>query len=338
MKSLFARKAARGHWPHEVQRRTMGGVHLRTNPSSKSVLSVCIAALGIVLVVSAQLAGATGTQDQSQEAQTDLNGVAAIGSQIAAQTFTAGLEGSPDQVDLLLTRYGSPGSLFVEIHTADAGVPTSQVIASGVVVDTNLDTDPYTFEWVSVVLSPIDFVSIGTLYAIVVRDAGGAIFPTDYFVWAEAEFDPYANGMTLTSVDGGTSWFPATSADFAFRTYVGPSTIEVSIDIKPGSATNPINLSSTGSIPVTILSTSTFDATAVDPASVCFGDAESPAERDCIALDGGIEDINGDGQPDLLLRFKTRETGIDPGDTQACLTGTTFSDASLEGCDSIKTF
>lgn len=338
MKSLFARKAARGHWPHEVQRRRMGGVHLRTNPSSKSVLSVCIAALGIVLVVSAQLAGATGTQDQSQEAQTDLNGVAAIGSQIAAQTFTAGLEGSPDQVDLLLTRYGSPGSLFVEIHTADAGVPTSQVIASGVVVDTNLDTDPYTFEWVSVVLSPIDFVSIGTLYAIVVRDAGGAIFPTDYFVWAEAEFDPYANGMTLTSVDGGTSWFPATSADFAFRTYVGPSTIEVSIDIKPGSATNPINLSSTGSIPVTILSTSTFDATAVDPASVCFGDAESPAERDCIALDGGIEDINGDGQPDLLLRFKTRETGIDPGDTQACLTGTTFSDASLEGCDSIKTF
>jgi hypothetical protein len=116
MKSLFARKAARGHWPNEVQRRTMGGVHLRTNPSSKSVLSVCIAALGIVLVVSAPLAGATGTLDQSQEAQTDLNGVAAIGSQIAAQTFTAGLEGSPDQVDLLLTRYGSPGSLIVEIH------------------------------------------------------------------------------------------------------------------------------------------------------------------------------------------------------------------------------
>ena len=31
MKSLFARKAARGHWPHEVRRQRMGGVHLRTN-------------------------------------------------------------------------------------------------------------------------------------------------------------------------------------------------------------------------------------------------------------------------------------------------------------------
>jgi hypothetical protein len=47
MKSLFARKAARGHWPHEVRRQRMGGVHLRTNPSSRSVVGVCIAALGI---------------------------------------------------------------------------------------------------------------------------------------------------------------------------------------------------------------------------------------------------------------------------------------------------
>ena len=311
---------------------------MRTNRLSRVVLSLCMATeAGFALVASAPPAGATGALDQSQESQTDLNGVAMVGSQLAAQTFAAGLQGSPDQVDLLLTRYGNPGSLVVEIHTADAGIPTTQVIASGAVVDTDLDTDPYSFEWVPVALSPTAPVSIGTQYAIVVRDAGGAIFPTDYFVWALAEFDPYENGMGLTSVDGGANWFPATSADFAFRTYVGASVIEVLVDIKPGSSTNPINLSSTGTIPVAILSTSILDARTVDPASVCFGDAESPAERDCAAANGGIEDINGDGRPDLLLRYRTRQTGMDLGDIRACLTGTLFSGASLEGCDSIKT-
>jgi hypothetical protein len=88
---------------------------------------------------------------------------------------------------------------------------------------------------------------------------------------------------------------------------------------------------------VAILLTSSFDATTVDPASMCFGDAESPAERDCIALNRSIEDVNGDGRPDLMLHFKTKQTGIDPGNTQACLTGMTFSGVSIEGCDSIKT-
>lgn len=311
---------------------------MRTNRLSKVVLRLCMATVaGLALVANTPPAGATGTLDQSQESQTDLNGVAMVGSQLAGQTFTAGLHGSPDQVDLLLTRYGNPGSLVVEIFTAGAGIPTTQVIASGTIEETDLDTDPYSFEWVPVALSPTAPVSIGTQYAIVVRDAGGAIFPNDYFVWAVAEFDPYEDGMGLTSVDGGASWFPASSADFAFRTYVGASVTQVLIDIKPGSTTNPVNLSSIGTIPVAILSTSVFDAMTVDPASVCFGDAESPVERDCTASNGGLEDVNGDGRLDLLLRFGTRQTGIDLGDTRACLTGTLFSDGKLEGCDSIKT-
>jgi hypothetical protein len=36
MKSLFARKAARGHWPHEAQRRRMGGVHRWIPPPGAS--------------------------------------------------------------------------------------------------------------------------------------------------------------------------------------------------------------------------------------------------------------------------------------------------------------
>src|SRR4029079_18154333 len=46
-------------------------------------------------------------------------------------------------------------------------------------------------------------------------------------------------------------------------TFGGAGALGVPIDIKPGSTTNPIKLSSTGKIPVAILSTSTFDATTV---------------------------------------------------------------------------
>ena len=47
--------------------------------------------------------------------------------------------------------------------------------------------------------------------------------------------------------------------------------------------------------------------------------------------------MNGDGRLDLLLHFETQQTGIDPGDTQACLTGKTFTGVGVEGCDAITT-
>jgi hypothetical protein len=114
----------------------------------------------------------------------------------------------------------------------------------------------------------------------------------------------------------------------------------VPVDIKPGSATNPINLRSRGVIPVAILSTDSFDATTVDPASVCFGGAEDASQRDCTEAAHGrghLGDVNGDGRLDLLLHFETQQTGIDPGDTQACLTGTTATTSNVEGCDAITT-
>jgi uncharacterized delta-60 repeat protein len=127
------------------------------------------------------------------------------------------------------------------------------------------------------------------------------------------------------------------SQDFGLARYEGGTAITVPIDIRPGSSTNPIKLSGSGKIPVAILSTSSFDATMVDPTSVCFGDAGAPVQRDCTAAHSSLEDVNADGRLDLLLFFETWQTGIDPGDTQACLTGKTFSGVGVEGCDSIAT-
>jgi hypothetical protein len=114
--------------------------------------------------------------------------------------------------------------------------------------------------------------------------------------------------------------------------------LAVEIDIKPGSSKNPVNLKSKGVIPVAILSTESFDATLVDPLSVCFGDAEDASQRDCTEAHGKghPKDVNGDGIEDLKLHFNTQETGIDEGDTQACLTGTTNDGLAIEGCDAVK--
>jgi hypothetical protein len=125
-----------------------------------------------------------------------------------------------------------------------------------------------------------------------------------------------------------------------------PTAIQVQIDIMPNTFPNLINLKSKGVIPVAILSTSTFDATTVDPLTVCFGDANDPpppypSERDCTEAHGKghISDVDGDGDKDLVLHFETKDTGIDPGDTQACLTGRTYGSTPIQvqGCDSIRT-
>jgi hypothetical protein len=138
------------------------------------------------------------------------------------------------------------------------------------------------------------------------------------------------------SVTGGS---PLLDLAFQQSGCLAPPSIEVSVDIKPGTTLNPINLFSKGFVPVAIVTTESFDATSVDPSTVCFGDDDNPNQRDCTEGHdmGHIEDVNGDGRSDLLLHFEVSETGIDPGDSRACLSGKTFADVDIEGCDSIKT-
>ncbi len=136
------------------------------------------------------------------------------------------------------------------------------------------------------------------------------------------------------SVLGGPDLGTPNTFIFAYR-----RVLELGIDIKPGSFPNSIKLSNNGVVPVAILSTTTFDATTVDPDTVCFGDAEAPLERDCSEAHGTghIEDVNGDLLLDLVLHYETGETGIDLGDITACLTGQTFGGQDVAGCDSVRT-
>ena len=103
--------------------------------------------------------------------------------------------------------------------------------------------------------------------------------------------------------------------------------------MKPGSASNTVNPKSNGVIPVAILTTETFDATTVNPVSVEF----RPNRATEAHGKGHIEDVNNDGEPDLVLHFRTQDTGITCGVTSASLTGQTVGSERIEGSDAITT-
>ena len=112
-----------------------------------------------------------------------------------------------------------------------------------------------------------------------------------------------------------------------------PEGSPITIDIKPGDKQNVVNPKSKGVIPVAILTTDLFDATTVDPSSVYFG----PTGVEALELKAVFEDVNGDGQLDMLLFFATQQTGIQCGDTACVLKAKTYDQADLEGTDSIRT-
>ena len=116
--------------------------------------------------------------------------------------------------------------------------------------------------------------------------------------------------------------------------------IALTIDIKPGSDRNSINPNSKGVIPVAILGSASFDVTTVDVTTLAFGpDGATPAHdlTDPIVYADHLQDVNGDGFTDLVSHYRTQDTGIAKGDTEACLTGETTGGVAISGCDAIKT-
>jgi hypothetical protein len=109
--------------------------------------------------------------------------------------------------------------------------------------------------------------------------------------------------------------------------------VPISIDIKPATFPNSINPKSRGRIPVAILSTSFFDATDADPATILFG----ANGLEAAPVQSAIEDVNGDGRMDLVLHFLTQETGITCETSSVSLTGETFSGVKITGSDFIET-
>jgi len=139
-----------------------------------------------------------------------------------------------------------------------------------------------------------------------------------------------------------------------------PSTLTVSIDIKPNSARNRIEIESDEDgdgdddhkhkhdhdrghgkkVSVALLSTAQFNAVLqVDRYSLTFG---STGDEDSLNLKGRRRvadcrkrDVNKDGLSDLVCQFRINKTGFKLGDTMGHLKGLTIDGLAFEGSDMV---
>ena len=109
----------------------------------------------------------------------------------------------------------------------------------------------------------------------------------------------------------------------------------VTIDIKPGSYPNSINLGSNGSVPVAIFSTPTFDARTVIPASVTLAGASVKLRGNGTPM-SSVQDVNGDGLPDLVVHVSTEALQLTASDAEAVLEGQTIDGRRIRGTDTIR--
>jgi hypothetical protein len=145
------------------------------------------------------------------------------------------------------------------------------------------------------------------------------------------ELLPFSDGL-LKSVT--KPFFLATGGRATLVTcIVAECSREVAIDIRPRSDANKIDPNSSKNVNVAIFSANGFDATTVDPNTVRFGATGIEAAP----IHAAQRDVDGDGGPDIVLRFRILDTGIKCGDTLARMTGRTFGGVSLVGSSPIRT-
>lgn len=143
-------------------------------------------------------------------------------------------------------------------------------------------------------------------------------------------FDNYAGGVFIARGTGDSA------LDLDFQTYSGG--IEVDIDVKPGSDPNSIDCNNEKEvITVAILTTGGFDATTVDHTTVTFeGASETHVDKKSEEPRRHEEDVDGDGDTDLVLHFRLGDTDLNCDSTEAILEGETFGGQTIEGSDAVQ--
>jgi hypothetical protein len=112
---------------------------------------------------------------------------------------------------------------------------------------------------------------------------------------------------------------------------VSSSVRAVAMDIKPDDVPNTLNLRSRGVVPIAILTTEQFDATSIDLTSLRFG----VTGREAAALRAVFDDVDGDGDTDLLVFFRSQDTTVDCETLFTYISGVTMTGVSIAGTDSV---
>ena len=165
---------------------------------------------------------------------------------------------------------------------------------------------------------PFDFLSVG------IHWTGSEVIDTNhawYFVFYDGAQNTYNKGFD--------SYFSLPVHDGDVGSPI-PEITTVIIDIKPNwkNNENEIDLKRDKSLKVAILFDGNFDPVSqVDPTTVLFGPSPASTSR------YQVKDADKDGDVDLILIFKTKDTGIECGHTAATLTGQTYGGDDITGSD-----
>jgi N-acetylneuraminic acid mutarotase len=185
----------------------------------------------------------------------------------------------------------------------------------------------------------------GKIYAIGGSDGGGHLvnkveaYDPKTDTWSSAPYLP-SQRWDLAAAAGQNGTIYAIGG-YSYNPYGRTNTVLayspvriVSIDIKPGSYPNYFNNDGHGVIPVAILTTESFDAATVDPFSVSLDGADVRAKGKS-GNAGSLEDVDSDGDLDLVLQIEDVDNTYQAGETIATLTGVTFDGTPIRGEDTI---
>jgi len=109
----------------------------------------------------------------------------------------------------------------------------------------------------------------------------------------------------------------------------------VGVDVWPGRSNRAVRLLRDRRMTVALWGSADLDVRDVDLRSLRLGPDEAPARslRRARRFRRRGRDLNGDGYPDLRLRFHPRHSGLQSSDTEVCLTGRLHDGTALRGCD-----
>jgi hypothetical protein len=160
---------------------------------------------------------------------------------------------------------------------------------------------------------------------------------SDYVSALNPYFGAALDQLYFIDTEGGPSGTAQAGTAYLLRfddVRVGESYAPVAIDIKPFETPNSINLRSKGTTPVALFGAPALEVSQIDPATIRL--AEAPVKSVHGRLMVAFEDLNGDGFTDMVVHVETQALQLQPGDSEAILTGSTFFGLMIRGKDAVR--